>query len=204
MSWNVRHQGSPNATGNLSAQQVLEGMREGIWEPTDEVRADNEMKWQPLEEHPFFAEAVADLEPPPKYVEAETHLDMNPLIDVALVLLIFFILTTTYEALRQVMDMPQMSRSGQQLRTISDSDAKSEYVRVVARMVGDKTVYKVDDQEVNEEQLRSAIGMGPASKPPRNKMIIDAEGVTWESVVKIIAAGKQVRIEKFLMRVQQD
>ena len=202
MSWNVRHQGSPNATSNLSAQQVLEGMREGIWEPTDEVRADNEMKWQPLEEHPFFAEAVADLEPPPKYVEAETHLDMNPLIDVALVLLIFFILTTTYEALRQVMDMPQMSKQGQAIKQISESDAKNEYIRVVARMEGDKTVYTVDDQRVSEEQLPTAIGAGVANK--RNKMIIDAEGVTWESVVKIIAAGKQKQVQKFLMRVQQD
>jgi biopolymer transport protein ExbD len=202
MSWNVRHQGSPNATSNLSAQQVLEGMREGIWEPTDEVRADNEMKWQPLEEHPFFAEAVADLEPPPKYVEAETHLDMNPLIDVALVLLIFFILTTTYDALRQVMDMPQMSKAGQKLKVIADADAKNEYIRVIARMEGDKTVYTVDDQRVSEEQLPTAIGAGVAAK--RNKMIIDAEGVTWDSVVKIIAAGKQKRVEKFLMRVQQD
>ncbi|HLW68107.1 MAG TPA: biopolymer transporter ExbD [Gemmataceae bacterium] len=202
MSWNVRHQGSPNATSNLSAQQVLEGMREGIWEPTDEVRADNEMKWQPLEEHPFFAEAVADLEPPPRHVEAETHLDMNPLIDVALVLLIFFILTTTYEALRQVMDMPQVSKTGQKLKVISDAESKSEYIRVLARMEGDKTVYTVDEQRVTEEQLPSAIGAGIAAK--RNKMIIDAEGVTWDSVVKIIAAGKSKRVDKFLIKVQQD
>ena len=204
MSWNVRHQGSPNATSNLSAQQVLEGMREGIWEPIDEVRADNEMKWQPLEEHPFFAEAVADLEEPPKHVEAETHLDMNPLIDVALVLLIFFILTTTYEALRQVMDMPQMSKQGQPIKTISETEAKNEYVRVKARMEGNETVYTVDDQRVGEGQLRSAIGIGTGAKPPRDKVIIDAEGVTWDSVVKIIGAGKQAGAKKFMIRVQQD
>ncbi|HEV3144249.1 MAG TPA: biopolymer transporter ExbD, partial [Gemmataceae bacterium] len=197
MSWSVRHQGSPNVTSNLTAQQVLEGLREGIWEPTDEVRADNEMKWQALEEHPFFAEPVSDLEQPPKYVDTETHLDMNPLIDVALVLLIFFILTTTYEALRQVMDMPQMSKTGQ-LKVISESDAKNEYIRVKARMEGEKTVYTVDDQQVSEEQLPSAIGIGVANK--RNKMIIDAEGVTWESVCKIIGAGKQKQVQKFLMR----
>jgi hypothetical protein len=70
-------------------------------------------------------------------------------------------------------------------------------------MEGDKTIYTVDDQRLTDEsQLRDAIGAGVANK--RNKMIIDAEGVTWETVVKIIAAGKQKQVQKYLMRVQQD
>ena len=51
---------------------------------------------------------MADYEPPPpKHPEDETRLDMNPLIDVALVLLIFFMLTTTYEELRKEFNPPR-------------------------------------------------------------------------------------------------
>src|SRR4051794_777434 len=110
MNWTIRHQGSPRAVDGLSSGQVLEGLQDGRWEPTDEVKADGEPRWRSLEEHPQFAEAVADLEPPePKHAEDETRLDMNPLIDVCLVLLIFFILTTTYETIRKVLDMPSAS-----------------------------------------------------------------------------------------------
>ena len=48
--------------------------------------------------------------PPPGEAPDETRLDMNPLIDVALVLLIFFILTTTYESLRRAIDLPPGGR----------------------------------------------------------------------------------------------
>jgi len=225
MSWQVRHEGSPNVTSNLTAQQVLEGMAEGVWEHTDEVRGPNEMKWQKLEEHPFFAEAVADLEQPEKYHDVETHLDMNPLIDVALVLLIFFILTTTYDALRKAMDMPTMSASGQQAIKVIDNDKlKSEYVRVKARTQrwhyendlpgskykndsakqSDEPVYEVDDEDLPDSQLKFAIMRGRGSNPPRTKLLIDAEGVTWDSVCKIIDAGKGAQVTKMQIKVQKE
>src|SRR5260370_2783852 len=68
--------------------------------------------WVAIESHPDCAGAAADIEPPPaKIHEDETRLDMNPLIDVCLVLLIFFILTTSYAALQKVLDMPGVSQN---------------------------------------------------------------------------------------------
>ena len=95
MSWKVRHEGSPQHRELATAQEVLQGLIDGVWEPTDEVRGPNDAKWQPLETHPQFAEAAADIEPLPKMHEDESKLDMNALIDVCLVLLIFYILTTS-------------------------------------------------------------------------------------------------------------
>ena len=43
-----------------------------------------------------LAEVAAELEAPPLVREDPTHLDMTALIDVCLVLLIFFMMTTTY------------------------------------------------------------------------------------------------------------
>src|SRR5258708_38947405 len=100
--WKVRHEGSPKFTAGLTPEQVLDGVREQMWEPSDEVQGPGETGWRSMESHPVFAAALADYEPPPAPPKPdETKLDMNPLIDVALVLLIFFILTTTYESVRK-------------------------------------------------------------------------------------------------------
>src|SRR6266852_8119607 len=107
MTWKIRHEGSPRSIDGLSPTQVVEGLQDGLWEPTDEVMGPEDADWKPIETHPDYAEVAADLEPPPaKVYEDETRLDMNPLIDVCLVLLIFFILTTSYAALQKVLDMP--------------------------------------------------------------------------------------------------
>src|SRR5690348_13026470 len=108
MGWRVRHQGSPKSKELPGPVEVLEGLRDGHFEATDEVMGPGDLARQPLESHPTFAEAVADLEePPPRPHPDESRLDMNPLIDVALVLLIFFILTTTYDAIRKVLELPR-------------------------------------------------------------------------------------------------
>src|SRR5258708_16016416 len=110
MSWTIRHEGSPRSVEGLTAAQVIEGLQEGQWEPTDEVRGPDDGIWLPIENHPQFAELAAEIEP--EHLgrrEDETRLDMNPLIDVCLVLLIFFILTTTYPPLQKILPIPTLT-----------------------------------------------------------------------------------------------
>ena len=63
--WNVRHQGSPQSVDGLTADDVLDGVREGVWEPSDEVMGPDDTDWVALELHPVFAQAMADYDPPP-------------------------------------------------------------------------------------------------------------------------------------------
>ena len=58
MTYAVRHEGSPVWVSSLSAADVAAGLRDGRWEPTDEVRADGDTAWASLEDHPRFAIAV--------------------------------------------------------------------------------------------------------------------------------------------------
>jgi biopolymer transport protein ExbD len=110
MSWKVRHQGSPQAVDNMKPSEILEGLKDGQWEPTDEVQGPQDATWVKIEDHPVFAEVAQDVEPPaaPPH-DDETHLDMNALIDVCLVLLVFFILITSYAALQKVLENPKVS-----------------------------------------------------------------------------------------------
>src|SRR5579884_2970813 len=101
-AWRLRHEGSPRSIEGLSLAQIAEGLEEGLWEATDEVMGPGDKEWVSIESHPQLAHFAADIEPPtPPPHEDETRLDMNPLIDVALVLLIVFILTMTYATLQK-------------------------------------------------------------------------------------------------------
>ena len=159
MSWQVRHQGSPQHTEVSSAEEIAEGIQEGVWEPTDEVRGPGEDEWAALELHPAFAEAIADYDPlPASPPPEETRLDMNPLIDVALVLLIFFILTTVYEELRKEFPPPpSMPEEAQKSGTIRENELKKFTIRVSAALEGGEPVLRVENAVVAEKDLQSAI-----------------------------------------------
>ena len=110
MNWKIRHEGSSSVVADLTLEQVIEGLQDGHWETTDEVQGADESAWVPLEAHPVFEEIAADVEPPPPHAhDDETNLDMNPLIDVCLVLLVFFILTTSYAAFMKRIEAPSVS-----------------------------------------------------------------------------------------------
>src|ERR1043166_4496292 len=104
-TWQLRQEGS-TAIVPLSGEEVHSGLRDGMWLPTDEVKGPGDQAFTPIETHPAFEEAASELEAEPVDDGDETHLDMNPLIDVCLVLLIFFMLTITYESLRRSIDLP--------------------------------------------------------------------------------------------------
>ena len=134
-NWKLRHEGSPQAIELPSAQRVLDGIRDGEWEPSDEVLGPGDRDWQAIEDHPLFAETVAEMGPPPPHPTDETRLDMNPMIDVALVLLIFFILTTTYASLRRAIELPpeppeESATKTQQILKPKDIEDRAFKVRI--------------------------------------------------------------------------
>lgn len=174
MAWFIRHEGSPQATEVQTAQAVIDGIRDGVWAPDDEVRQENETEWRHIEEHPQFAEALSDWEPsPPKAPEDETRLDMNPLIDVALVLLIFFILTTAYEELRKKLPPPSGVPEESQ-RGISEGDLKQAAFNVKVNRSGDRTIFLIEGVEVAPENLQKAMEE-EIKKTGRTKLAIEVD-----------------------------
>ncbi len=159
MSWSVRHEGSPKVIEGLTVEQVADGLREGSWEPTDEVRGPGEPDWRALENHPQFAELAADLEPPPRIEgDDETRLDMNPLIDVCLVLLIFFMLTTTYAALQKYLDSPDTTSQTLDGPTKMTPNALDKIaIKVSVKVEGDKTVIRVEDKVIELDDLAKTL-----------------------------------------------
>jgi biopolymer transport protein ExbD len=204
MNYSIRHEGSPRAIEGLTLEQVHEGLRDGLWEPTDEVMGPQDRQWIALENHPQFAEAALDLEPPPPSMHPdETRLDMNPLIDVALVLLIFFILTTTYETMRKVLDMPGATAEKQEgkLTEVAPEMVKEVMIKVEARMENGVPVIKVEDEPVAEKDLSTALRRYVRSTR-KTRVLIDATGVEWGVVVAIQDAARGAGVQSIHVLAQ--
>lgn len=203
-TWKLRHQGSPRSIEGLRLPQVVEGLEEGLWEPTDEVMGPQDRQWVSIESHPQLADIAAEMEPPPAAEpEDESRIDMNPLIDVALVLLIVFILTMTYASLQSVLEMPEMKRdpiTGKPI-PVRPEDVKKFTIKVEATQVDNRPVIKVEDEVVDPKDLVTALSRYVKSTR-KTDLLLDARGVTWDTVAQIQDAAKGAGVNKILILAQ--
>lgn len=201
MTFSVRHEGSPRAVNGLSVGEIIAGLEEGRWEPTDEIRGDSDSEWQPLGDHPQLAATAAEVAPiPRKEHPDETRLDMNPLIDVALVLLIFFILTTTYETVRKVLDMPgASSQANTSARVVDLKQIKESTIIVEATQKNGNPIIKIETTPVGLEDLDNELRRRVRDSK-KVQMLIDASpDVDYGVVVAIMDAARGAGIKKTLM-----
>ena len=199
MNYSVRHQGSPRAVDGLTAAEVIEGLQEGQWDPTDEVKGPSDREWVAIENHPQFEEIAADLEPPIGTHEVdETRLDMNPVIDVALVLLVFFMLTASYAAIQRVLIMPSGARKASERLAYTPQKVDELLIKVSARPgEGGQTIYKVESQEVDEKFLKTVIE-NYVKQTGKTQLVIDAKVVEWAAVVAIQDAAQGAGVQRAL------
>jgi biopolymer transport protein ExbD len=195
--WKVRHQGSPSALGNLTLAQVAEGLADGRWEPMDEVMGPSDADWTPIESHPQLEEIAAELEPPPPHhYDDETRLDMNALIDVCLVLLIFFILTTSYAVLQKRLEAPGVSADKVGPPVITKEKVEKQMVYVRARMVNGKPAIQVEKIEVDPSNLQSEL-LKFKKETSKTQLLFETEDDVPQSiVVAVMDAAKGAGMEK--------
>ena len=72
MSWKIRHEGSPQARAT-TLPHIVEGLRDGMWEPTDEVQGPGEKSWVGHRESSSASGGCRGVEPPPRVQEEETQ-----------------------------------------------------------------------------------------------------------------------------------
>jgi biopolymer transport protein ExbD len=205
MNWKIRHEGSPRSIEGLTVANVVEGLQDGQWETTDEVMGPGDTDWVPIENHPQLEELAAEMEPPPpRHHPDETVLDMNPLIDVCLVLLIFFILTTSYAALQKVLDMPTAKADVDGQPLVMDQKKVEEFtLQVQARQENGRPVIRIEKTVVEPANLVSAL-KGLVKSTRKTNLLVDAAGVDWDTVVKIQDAAKGAGVNRIYYPVKPD
>jgi biopolymer transport protein ExbD len=196
MNWKVRHEGSPQFV-ELTRQELIDGLLDGAWEPTDEVMGPDETEWVAIESHPLLAEAAADLEPPPpRTYDDETRLDMNALIDVTLVLLIFFILTTTVAALQKRLEAPTAEEGKVKVAVITKQQVETNMIHVKASMSGGAPVVMVEDKQVEPQRLIAEFKRFVRSTGKTELLLEYDNEVSQDLVVKIIDSAKGAGMNK--------
>jgi biopolymer transport protein ExbD len=196
MSWKIRHQGSPKSIDGLTLPEIVEGLHDGLWEPTDEVMGPDDLKWTAIENHPQLADIALDIDPmPPPHHPDETRLDMTALIDVTLVLLIFFILTTSYAALQKMLDAPGGgSDKTKGVLTVTPKQVEELMIKVEVRQIDGDSVIKVEGQEVRPEELLDTLGRYVKDTRKTELLMDYAADVPYGVIVAILDAAKGAKI----------
>jgi biopolymer transport protein ExbD len=197
-TWQVRKEGSPEVYTLPSEEDVFTALRDGNFVPTDEVKGSSEELWRLIEVHPTFAEAAEEVEPPRGEAADETHLDMNPLIDVCLVLLIFFILTITYASMERAVDVPEDSPDEKGAKSIEYKDIKDKVFKVFVKMEGEKPIIKIEGKEVPLDRVYAEMET-IINTTGRKEMLLDIEnGVPWGTETAIIDAAKGNKVHNII------
>lgn len=202
MAWKLRHEGSPQHLEGLTVHQVVEGLQDGHYETTDEVMGPRDAAWVPLENHPQFAEVCEELEtPPPAHQEDETRLDMNPLIDVTMVLLIFFILVASVSAIERIVKAPALSGGG--LRDVTADQVAQTMILVTVKDTQDGPRITVSaGQEKREDVKRTDLEKVFKEIPHKERPIVAIDhddGVPHGLIVAIQDAAKDAGIESVIL-----
>ncbi|MGL6072988.1 MAG: ExbD/TolR family protein [Fimbriiglobus sp.] len=199
MSWLIRKEGSTRASSLPTPQAILDAVKDGDWDATDEIRGPGEKSWRAIEAHPAFEEAIAELEAPPPPPEEETHLDMNPLIDVALVLLIFFILTATYATLRRTVELPAEPPEEQTQKSAVPKlkDIQDRIFKVTVRMEDENTpVVRVENKVVALNDLEAEFKDWVKNRGRKEAYIDVGPDVLWGVEIKVLEATRGAEVQR--------
>lgn len=202
MAWRLRHEGSPQPVPQpLTSEQIVEGLKDGVYATTDEVRGPTDAKWVALEAHPHFAEVsevIQAIEDEAAHEVEDNSIDMNPLIDVCLVLLVFFILATTMSVMEKIMRLPPNQPQNSKPRAVTEDQAK-QFIMLKIEKKGAATVYKVNEYETTEENLLRELER--MVKEGKSSMILDiAPNVEFNAYTVAVDVATQARITKILTK----
>ena len=97
--WDLRNHDSDSKSILLESIEIQDLIVSGLISINDEIRKEGETTWKTFLDYPEFDDTFS-VKSSIKHDEDE-NIDMNALIDVCLVLLVFFILLTSYAKLVQ-------------------------------------------------------------------------------------------------------
>jgi biopolymer transport protein ExbD len=203
MSWSIRHEGSPRFVAGITFTELARGLRDGLWEPTDEVLGPGDPDWLAIENHPQCAELALEIEiQPPKQHEDETRLDMTALVDVTMVLLIFFILTTGYATLQKMIDLSPSSTSDRP-RPFVPGRGLLVIVHVVQEANGNWGL-RVENDPVKPEGLRVKLSQF-VKDGQRTDLLIDCpDNAPRDLMIAILDAAKQAGMKPHDLRPMKE
>ncbi|HVX64152.1 MAG TPA: biopolymer transporter ExbD [Pirellulales bacterium] len=192
--WRVRIEDDDGLGRAVRFERLAQGVQDGVWGPSDQVRAPQEADWALIGECEALEEYLPR-QPLFRRVEGEeAEMDMTPMIDITFQLLIFFMIAATY-VVQKTLDMPPLKTDEQAPATVTMAQLAEK--NIIVRVSDDQSA-TVDGVSVplNEltAALKKAVKQHPAGQP---EIALDmADQITQDTVVKVIDAAGGAQIEK--------
>jgi biopolymer transport protein ExbD len=191
--WLVRTEDDAGPGRAVRFERLAQGIADGIWNETDEVRGPNDAQWRLIGEHPELEEHL----PPAPLFKAgqreEAEMDMTPMIDVTFQLLIFFMIAATYVVQKTLEIAAAHAEEAPAMVTLSQL-AQDNIIVKVAR---DRSV-SVDGVPASLDGLSQTLAEAARRrKQATAEMVLDVDDeVEHDLVVRVIDAAAGAEIEK--------
>jgi biopolymer transport protein ExbD len=154
---------------------------------------------------PAAEEAVVTFE---RKAVGDDEVDMTPMIDCVFLLLIFFLVTASFQ-LQKALEVPAPEKKEKDVATKTLEQIEDDEDYIIVRIDKDNTIW-VNDSEAPSEQdllvkLREAHqAIGSKGFPP-NKLLVIADGdCRHDVVIRVLDAGNDVGIEKVQLTTSDD
>ncbi|MBN2446676.1 MAG: biopolymer transporter ExbD [Phycisphaerae bacterium] len=178
------------ATCHGTTQELLEQIEFGGVDDDVEVSL-NRQSWQPIDQFPVFAEALDDAQVrrSPRPV-GEVDVNLTPMIDVTFLLLLFFMLTATYEKQKSIDTPPPPSNSAARptLQELQDEN-------IVARVSADGTL-QLDDDAVSWNHVGKELEKRRRERKTTSLIIVAEDMADWGLLVRLQDEAILAGIEK--------
>jgi biopolymer transport protein ExbD len=121
-----------------------------------------------------------------------SHINVVPLVDIVLVLLIIFMLTTSYIVRQQIkVDLPRAA------------SGEAEVSSTLVFTIDDEGAYHLDGEEVSLDAIGDRVASRTGDEPDLRAIIAADKAVEYGRVVDLIDTIKQNGLDKFALNIER-
>ena len=197
--WDLRNHDSDSKSILLESIEIQDLIVSGLISINDEIRKEGETAWKTLLDYSEFDDAFS-VKSSIKHDEDE-NIDMNALIDVCLVLLVFFILLTSYAKLVQHLEAAKTNPDSK-IPSITTTQADQK-TKVVIKTEAGKTLFYINEQVVESENLTTALKASARKLKSKDLILFYSDDVPYQAVISIQDAARAADFQQILQALEK-
>ncbi len=197
--WDLRNHDSDSKSILLDSIEIQDLIVSGLISINDEIRKEGETTWKTFLDYPEFDDTFS-IKSSIKHDEDE-NIDMNALIDVCLVLLVFFILLTSYAKLVQHLEAAKTNPDSK-IPSITTTQADQK-TKVVIKTEAGKTLFYINEQVVESENLTTALKASALKLKSKDLILFYSDDVPYQAVISIQDAARAADFQQILQALEK-
>lgn len=197
--WDLRKHDSDSKSILLESIEIQDLIVSGLISINDEIRKEGETTWKTFLDYPEFDDTFS-VKSSIKHDEDE-NIDMNALIDVCLVLLVFFILLTSYTKLVQHLEAAKTNPDSK-IPSITTTQADQK-TKVVIKTEAGKTLFYINEQVVESENLTTALKASARKLKSKDLILFYSDDVPYQAVISIQDAARAADFQQILQALEK-